>query len=144
MEDLQNQNKIITNVKLFETDDDRIQNKINEFYDFILSFDGTSEKILKLKIMRNNVLNMMDTYLKKFNSETITKEFYGKLKKARIDSIKNNKINKYTQYMNEIRVLQEYKGIQENIASKLADDFVKKCLEIGEDVSKSKRKSGNN
>ena len=66
---------------------------------------------------------MMDTYLKKYDNNMIMKDFYKKLRTAKQKAIQGNKINKYNQYMNEIRVIQEFKGIDENIADKLAEQL---------------------
>jgi len=105
------------------TDEMRIQIAIDEFYDFVKTFDGESEKITKMKLMRNNILNITDTYLKKFNNELILEEFRERLLDAKKNASNNGKINKYKQFMNELRVVQEYKGIQQNIAEKLAEQL---------------------
>ncbi|MCK4830199.1 hypothetical protein KA005_81530 [bacterium] len=116
------------------TDEMRIQFSIDEFYEFIKRFDDSNpEHITKILLMRNNLVNMMDTYLKKFNNSLITKDFYERLKKAKDNAITGTKLNKYTQYMNEIRVIQEFKGIEENIAEKLADQVFARCKE-GEEM----------
>ena len=115
---------------IFDTDEGRIQIAINEFYESIKSYDDDIDKFRKITIMRNNIINMTDTYLKKFKNKLIMKEFYTRLKKA-----KKTAKNKYQQYMNEIRVIQEYKGIQENIADKLATEFVSECLKVGDDLA---------
>ena len=108
------------------TDEMRIQFTIDEFYEFTKRFDDSDpEHITKVLLMRNNLVNMMDTYLKKFNNSLITKDFYNRLKKAKKDATNNGYINKYTQYMNEIRVIQEFKGIEENIVEKLAEQLFK-------------------
>jgi len=102
-------------------DEEIIQININEFYEFTKHFDDHDpDHINKILLMRNNLVNMMDTYLKKFNNPLIIKEFYKLLNDAKNKSIKNGKINKYNQYMNEIRVIQEYKGMKEKLAEKLA------------------------
>jgi len=105
------------------TDEMRIQLAIDEFYEFTKGFDGDTDKIVRMKLIRNNIINMVHTYLKKYNNELIMKEFYERLKKAKQNAIRDNKIHKYEQFMNEIRVVQEYKGIQENIAEKLGEQL---------------------
>lgn len=116
------------------TDEMRIQFSIDEFYEFIKRFDDSNpEHITKILLMRNNLVNMMDTYLKKFQNSEIMKDFYERLKKARDNAIDGTKLNKYIQYMNEIRVVQEFKGIEENIAEKLADQVFARCKE-GEEM----------
>ena len=105
------------------TDEMRIQIAIDEFYGFVKTFDGESEKVTKMKLMRNNILNMTDTYLKKFNNELILEEFRERLSDAKKKASNNGKVNKYKQFMNELRVVQEYKGIQQNIAEKLAEQL---------------------
>ena len=108
------------------TDEDRIQRGINNFYTLTEMYDGDMEKIRQLKLIRNNVINMTDTYLKKFNNSFIMGDFYKKLKNAKKNAIENGYINKYKQYMNEIRVIQEFKGIQQDIAEKLGDQLFEK------------------
>ena len=98
------------------TDEDRIQRGINNFYTLTEMYDEDMEKIRQLKLIRNNVINMTDTYLKKFNNSFIMEDFYKKLKNAKKNAIENGYINKYKQYMNEIRVIHEFKGIQQDIA----------------------------
>ena len=106
------------------TDEMRIQFAIDEFYESTKKFDDTDpEHLTKILLMRNNLVNMMDTYLKKFNNPLITKDFYKRLSKAEDDAKHKGFINKYSQYMNEIRVIQELKGVEENIADKLADQL---------------------
>jgi len=105
------------------TDVDHIQRGINNFYTLTEIDDEGIEKIRHLKLIRNNVINMTDTYLKKFNNDLIMKDFYKKLKNAKKNAIENGCINKYKQYMNEIRVIQEFKGISSDIAKKLGDQF---------------------
>ena len=118
----QNQSRILS--KLDVTDETRIQFAMDEMYEFTKQFDGESEKVTRLKLMRNNILNMMDTYLKKFDNGLIMEGFHDKMLKARQDATKNGKLNKYLQFMNEMRVVQEFKGIKENIANKLADQLI--------------------
>ena len=105
------------------TDEMRIQFQIDKFYEYMETFTQEQSQIRKIKLIRNNLVNMMDTYLKKFQNNLIMNSFYQKLQGAKIDSINNGFINKYYQYMNEIRVIQEFKGIQENIAEKLAEQL---------------------
>jgi hypothetical protein len=105
------------------TDEMRIQFAVDEFYEFMKTFDGSKDKIQKARLQRNNILNMTDTYLKKFNNDNIMQDFYNRLIKAQQNAVRNGRLNKYTQWMNEIRVIQEFKGIQENIAEKLADQL---------------------
>lgn len=116
------------------TDEMRIQFKIDEYYEFMDSYDGDPDKFMKMKLKRNNILNMVDTFLKKYNNKSLIKEFYTHLREAKKKAIHNNKINKYEQYLNEIRVFQEYKGIQEYVADKLAEDILKQSFETGEDI----------
>lgn len=107
------------------TDEMRIQFAIDEFYEYMKAFDDTDpDKITKVLLMRNNLVNMMDTYLKKFNNKLITQDFYSRLKKAKENAKHNGGINKYQQYMNEIRVIQEFKGVEENIVDKLAEQLI--------------------
>jgi len=110
------------------TDEMRIQFAIDEFYEYVKGFDGESEKITRLKLMRNNILNIMDTYLKKFDNKMIMDDFYKRLVKAKDNATRNNIVYKYNQYMNEIRVIQEFKGIKENIAQKLAEQIFNNIL----------------
>lgn len=110
------------------TDEMRIQFAIDEFYEYIKGYDGEPEKITRMKLMRNNILNIMDTYLKKFDNPLIMKDFRKRLIRAKQDATNNDKILKYNQFMNEIRVVQEFKGIKENIASKLADQIFQNIL----------------
>lgn len=105
------------------TDEMRIQFAMDEFYENMKGFDNSIDKLRRIKLMRNNIVNMMDTYLKKFNNRLIMQEFYEKLQKAKAKATNNGKINKYTQFMNEMRVMQEYKGIRENIAEKLGEQL---------------------
>lgn len=134
MEDLQNQNnnQITTDIRYFETDDELIQNKINEFYERILTFDGDPDKFIRIKLLRNNIVNITDTYLKKFQNDVILQDFYSKLRKAKKDATKSGKINKYSQFMGEIRVIQEFKGIREIISDKLAEKLFKQWKEWSE------------
>ena len=105
------------------TDEMRIQFGIDKFYELTEIFDQSQEHIRKLKHIRNNLINMMDTYLKKFQNDMIMKSFYDKLFLAKKIANNNGHPNKYYQYMLEIRVIQEFKGIRENIADKLADQL---------------------
>lgn len=110
------------------TDEMRIQFAIDEFYEYIKAFDDTDpDKITRVLLMRNNLVNMMDTYLKKFNNQLILDDFYNRLDKAKEEAIDDGYINVYNQYMNEIRVIQEFKGIEENISDKLADQLFERC-----------------
>ena len=59
----------------------------------------------------------------------ILDEFYKKLKTAKEKAVRDGYINKYVWYMNEIRVIQEMKGIQEDISEKLAEQFIQNMLE---------------
>jgi len=116
------------------TDEMRIQFTIDKFYENMEGFVADTDHLRKLKLLRNNLVNMTDTYLRKFKNKLIIDSFYEKLKNARNQSVKNGMLNKYHQYMNEIRVIQEFKGIQENISEKLADEFIQVCIETGEDI----------
>jgi len=128
----ENQDEIIARQDL--TDEMRIQFAIDDFYEFIKRFDDSDpDHITKILLMRNNLVNMMDTYLKKFNNILITNDFYSRLKKAEKEAINNGYINKYNQYMNEIRVIQEFKGIEENIVEKLAEQLFEQWKEWEED-----------
>jgi len=118
-----NQNQQILS-ELDLTDEMRIQFAIDEFYEYTKQFDGSSEKITRMKLMRNNILNMMDTYLKKFDNPLIMDDFHNKMLEAKNQATNNGRRNKYLQYMNEIRVVQEFKGIKENIADKLAEQLI--------------------
>lgn len=107
------------------TDEMRIQFNIDKFYEHTENFTQKKEQIRKLKLLRNNLINMTDTYLKKYKNTLITDSFYKKLEIAKKQATNGNKINKYNQYMNEIRVVQEFKGIQdENISDKLAEQLI--------------------
>jgi len=105
------------------TDEMRIQFTIDKFYEILETFSGSNKQMLKLKILRNNLINMMDTYLKKFKNQIIMESFYKKLREAKKQATHNGSISKYYQYMNEIRVIQEFKGIQEDISDKLAEQL---------------------
>lgn len=135
-EENRNQNHVLSDLDI--TDEMRIQFAMDEMYEFTKQFDGEPEKVTRLKLMRNNILNMMDTYLKKFDNELIMEDFHNKMLKAKQDATKNGRINKYVQFMNELRVVQEFKGIKENIADKLAEQLFNTWLNseiIGEDVN---------
>ena len=107
------------------TDEMRIQFAIDEFYEFMKSLDNYDpEKLIRALLMRNNLINMCDTYLKKFNNKLITDDFYSRLKTAKENARQNGGINKYHQYMNEVRVIQEFKGIEENIIDKLSEQLI--------------------
>ena len=106
------------------TDEMRIQFQIDKFYEFIEGFNQEQSQIRKIKLMRNNLVNMMDTYLKKFQNNLIMDSFYKKLKETKKNATSNGFVNKYNQYMNEIRVIQEFKGVKENIADKLAEQLI--------------------
>jgi len=121
-EENQNQNHVLSDLDI--TDEMRIQFAMDELYEFTKQFDGEPEKVTRLKLMRNNILNMMDTYLKKFDNELIMKDFHNKMLKAKQDATKNGRTNIYLQVMNEMRVVQEFKGIKENIADKLAEQLI--------------------
>ena len=121
-EEQQNQNRIYSDLDI--TDEMRIQFAIDEFYESTKQYDGDSEKTVRLKLMRNNIINMMDTYLKKFDNPLIMNDFRNRLIKAKKDATIGNRVHKYKQYMNEIRCIQEFKGIKENIANKLAEQLI--------------------
>ena len=110
------------------TDEMRIQFTLDELYENLKSFDGDDDKLRRIKLLRNNAINMMDTYLKKFDNKSIMDDFYQKLKNAKLNALNNGMINKYVQYMNEIRVVQEFKGIKENIAQKLGDQIFENIM----------------
>jgi len=105
------------------TDEQRIQFNIDEFYQMMKSFANDPDKVLQVKLMRNNIINMVDSYLRKFDNPAITKEFYRRLTIAKDHATKGNRVHKYNQYMNEIRLTQEYLGMSENIADKLAEQL---------------------
>jgi len=135
-EENQNQSRVLSELDL--TDEMRIQFAIDELYEFMKQFDGESEKVTRMKLMRNNILNMMDTYLKKFDNPLIMEDFHSKMLRAKQDATKNGRVNKYVQCMNEMRVVQEFKGIKENIADKLAEQLIdtwRNSEVIGEDVN---------
>ena len=135
-EENQSQSRVLSELDI--TDEMRIQFAMDEMYEFTKQFDGEPEKITRLKLMRNNILNQMDTYLKKFDNELIMEDFHAKMLGAKQDATKNGRLNKYLQFMNEMRVVQEFKGIKENIADKLADQLFNMWLNsevIGEDVN---------
>jgi hypothetical protein len=124
MEEQENQNQtqqFLADPNL--TDQQRIQLNIDEFYQSMKSVTQDPEKIIQIKLMRNNIINMVDSYLKKFDNKEIMTEFYNRLKQAYNIATKNNVVNKYVQYMNEIRLIQEYLGMSENIAEKLAEQL---------------------
>lgn len=107
------------------TDEMRIQFAIDELYEFLKTiYDDDPDNLERVVLMRNNILNMMDTYLKKFNNPLIVDEFYKRLKKAR-ENIKD----KYQQYMNEMRVVQEFRGVEDLIVNKLAEQYFKEWEE---------------
>jgi len=135
----QEQNKVPAQLDL--TDAMRIQLGVDEFYEFVKNFEGETEKITRMKLMRNNILNMMDTYLKKFDNPLILKDFRQRLAKAKNNATNNGRIIKYNQYMNEIRVIQEFKGIKENISQKLADQIYKK-IKVFDGLKKRKEGEG--
>lgn len=116
------------------TDEMRIQFAIDKFYETTEGFNRTPEQLRHLRNLRNNIINMMDTYLKKFQNQEIMDDFYKRLAEAKDEATINGEINKYHQYMNEIRVIQELLGIRENIAYKLADSYIQECLNTGEDL----------
>ena len=106
----------------------RIQFAIDELYEAFKVFDGDSERFRKIKIMRNNIVNMMDTYLKKFNNSLIMKDFYSKLQNAKKKAMNNGRVNKYVQIMNELRVVQEFKSVKENIVEKLGKQLLDRWI----------------
>jgi len=112
------------------TDEMRIQFTIDKFYEKMENLNQNKpEHIRQIKILRNNLVNMTDTYIKKFKNKLILDEFYKKLKTAKEKAVRDGYINKYVWYMNEIRVIQEMKGIQEDISEKLAEQFIQNMLE---------------
>ena len=115
------------------TDEMKIGFTVDEFYEHLKNYD--TEKMPQTKLQRNIMLNKVDSYLKKFNNEAIMNEYYERLKNAIKDATINGKIHKYQQFLNEIRVVQEYLGIRENISEKLAEDFINQCFEVGEDLA---------
>lgn len=134
MEDEQRQQKYIGDVDL--TDEMRIQFSLDEFYNSMIGFEGLPDQLTKMKLRRNNLVNVMATYLKKYNNPELMKEFYINLKKAKEQATKKHRINKYEQYMNEIRVVQDYLKIRENLAEKVAHTIVQNCISVGEDLKK--------
>jgi len=135
-EENQNQSRILSELDI--TDEMRIQFAIDELYEFMKQFDGESEKVTRMKLMRNNILNMMDTYLKKFDNPLIMNDFHKKMREAKKNATNNGRIDLYLQVMNEMRAVQEFKGIKENIADKLAEQLIdtwRNSEVIGEDVN---------
>jgi len=135
-EENQNQSRILSELDI--TDEMRIQFAIDELYEFMKQFDGESEKVTRMKLMRNNILNMMDTYLKKFDNPLIMNDFHKKMQEAKKNATNNGRIDLYLQVMNEMRAVQEFKGIKENIADKLAEQLIdtwRKSEVIGEDIN---------
>lgn len=124
------------------SDEMRIQFSLDEFYNSIIGFEGLPDQITKMKLRRNNLVNVMATYLKKFNNPDLMKEFYTNLKNAKEQATKKGRINKYQQYMNEIRVVQDYLKIRENLAEKVAHTIVINCLKVGEDLKETKEETG--
>lgn len=115
------------------SDEMRIQFTIDEFYEITKRLENDQDKIRALKLLRNIAINMMDTYLKKYDNQMIMKDFYTRLTMAKTKATVGNKINKYQQYMNEIRVIQEFKGIDENIAEKLAEQLFEQWKQWADD-----------
>ena len=100
-----------------------IQLWIDKFYEINEKFTGQRDQFNHLRNIRNNIKNKMDSYLKTFRNQPIMDDFYTQLIQARNDATIQGKLNRYKQYMNEIRVIQEFKGIQDNITEKLADQL---------------------
>lgn len=120
-EELNTQQRVLAEMDI--TDEMRIQFAVDELYETMKTFDGDNEKFRRIKLMRNNIVNMMDTYLKKFNNKPIMEDFYKKLERAKQQATNNGRVNKYIQFMSEMRVIQEFKGIKENIAEKLGEQL---------------------
>ena len=107
------------------TDEMRIQFAIDELYAFLVSFEPTKKNIRKAWSMRNNIKNMSESNLKKYKNDLIITEFSEQLKKAKEKAIKDGILNKYKQWMNEIGVFQDYKGINVNIVDILSNQLIK-------------------
>lgn len=106
------------------TDEERIFFAIDEFYEILKTLsDDDPDKYRFIVLIRNNIINMNITYLKKFNNPLILKKFYKELKKAKENARNNGKINKYKQFMNEIRVVQDFRGVEEIIINELANYY---------------------
>lgn len=106
------------------TDEERIFFAIDEFYEILKTLsDDDPDKYRFIVLIRNNIINMNLTYLKKFNNPLILKKFYKELKKAKENARNNGRINKYKQFMNEIRVVQDFRGVEEIIINELANYY---------------------
>ena len=112
------------------TDEMRIQLAIDELYEFMKTlYNDDPDNLDCVVLMRNNILNMTDTYLKKFNNPLIIKEFYKRLGQAEEGAKKDGYINKYKQYMSEMRVVQEFRGVEDIIIDELAKQYFKEWKE---------------
>lgn len=105
------------------TEEQRIQIWIDNFYALNEEFTGENAQFKRMRNIRNNIINKMESYLKTFRNNPILDEFKDSLKKAKTDAIHNNKLNRYHQYFNEVRVAQEFKSIEENLAEKLGEQL---------------------
>ena len=112
------------------TDEMRIQLAIDELYEFMKTLYGDGpDNLERVVLMRNNILNMMDTYIKSFNNPLILKEFYDRLQKAEEQAKNNGYTDTYEQCLNEMRVVQEFRGVEEIIIDKLAKQYFKEWEE---------------
>ena len=113
------------------SDEFQIRFSISEFYQVAntINDDNAQDSIMKLKARRNVIINMMHVYLSKFNNKPIMDDFINALKRAKKDAVKDRKLYKYVQYLNEIRTVGKFLGIRENISDKLAEQLLNVILE---------------
>jgi len=105
------------------TETQRIQQWIDKFYENNEQFTGETLQFKRMRNIRNNIINKMESYLKTFRNQPIMDDFKKQLQQAYNDAISNGKLNRYKQYFNEIRVVQEFKAIEENLAEKLGEQY---------------------
>jgi hypothetical protein len=108
------------------SDEMQIKFAISDFYERANSINNTNsqEVIGTLKARRNVIVNMMQVYLSKFDNKIIMDDFATALKKAKKEAIKDGKLHKYPQVLNEIRAVGVFLGIRQNIADKLAEQLL--------------------
>lgn len=104
-------------------DEVRIKITIAEFYDVANTIfeDNFDDIIDRLKARRNVIINMMRVYLASFENNPIVDDFEEKLEEE-----KKQADYRYSQYLNEIKVVGIFLGIKENLTDKMADQFYKK------------------
>ena len=117
------------------SDEFQIKFAISNFYSIAteINENNAQDYIMKLKAHRNVIKNMMYVYLAKFNNQVILDDFVKELEKAKTETIKDGKINRYEWYFNEMKVIGTFLGIRENIAEKGAEQLLNAMIEEEKD-----------